>query len=726
MCRIDAPFGNLTLEEKKDPEDRFIQVLDEYGVEGNFREMLIKHFSQDWTDKHWKNAIFRNAGELENALIEANKCSSDIEKYIAVIESQRHLILSKLLTETGTYALEEFPKFLSFLKDISNSYYPNKPYAFYFSGMEVIKLLSYVSFVSSLYSEDFCFSEAFFNDISLCEIDNDKRDAFLCECLYSLSPSLRALLSDYFDPRELQELEVIASPDFNSRHASSKSLQILRGIDFINAWVKFDSKAGRISYSEIDFLYNSKNTPWYKFFELYSSGQVSDSVTKWIEKKSNFFLEILYTNADLNNISSEEIEKWCSGIDRYFTECTQPIYINNDPTQLGSTTLYKDIHLIQDQICQQLQPIQLDAWISYSVESDFDRILSSGSNCNCFSQSRVKWLREKYFSNWKKAFLEKINTLSIKEQLCILSSQFILVDIHSNEFQDQFYGWWNSLIDGLIENENFPKDLTPEWTVEAIRRYWGDREQFLPYIEKSVGILRSYIKQHESSDDEIKEYHNLLKSLLDSLDELRPEKSLRHRLFLMRSSPIPYSNQSLHRETSFNYKDFRLWYKPLQKLAKFTYFVPMSQLESEKIENKALIAITNELAEFCISRLRLRKGEKATNGKYESNQVIEQSPIWRQGYLKVLIELGFDLNGQVHKTVNFIKKADPEEGVRDIASECYKVVRRKAKKNPENIDLKRAIVAAEWWLFLCQRQALELDIDYNGALKTRRNLMRNP
>ena len=50
---------------------------------------------------------------------------------------------------------------------------------------------------------------------------------------------------------------------------------------------------------------------------------------------------------------------------------------------------------------------------------------------------------------------------------------------------------------------------------------------------------------------------------------------------------------------------------------------------------------------------------------YTSEQVVEPSPIWRKAYLKVLEELGVDLQGQVHKAVFFIRKFDPVEDVRE-------------------------------------------------------------
>ncbi|MGR9053757.1 MAG: hypothetical protein ACU84J_14015, partial [Gammaproteobacteria bacterium] len=48
MCRIDAPFGDHPLDENPDPVLRFSQALDEYGAEGDFRSLLIKHFPESW------------------------------------------------------------------------------------------------------------------------------------------------------------------------------------------------------------------------------------------------------------------------------------------------------------------------------------------------------------------------------------------------------------------------------------------------------------------------------------------------------------------------------------------------------------------------------------------------------------------------------------------------------------------------------------------------------
>ena len=201
----------------------------------------------------------------------------------------------------------------------------------------------------------------------------------------------------------------------------------------------------------------------------------------------------------------------------------------------------------------------------------------------------------------------------------------------------------------------------------------------------------------------------------------------------MRSSTNAFSDESISKlKTPFKRDGFCKWYDSLNQLADehFAYKTnrnrEVTQANYDQIKKEFYVQFSQQLAEFCLSRLRLRKGEKAKDDKYETSQVTEQSSVWRQGYLKALTELGLDLNGQVHKTVNFTKKSDPNEDVRAIASECYKAVRRHAKKDSSVQDIKRSIIAAEWWLLMCQRTELGHEIDSDKAVKTRRNLMRNP
>ena len=103
---------------------------------------------------------------------------------------------------------------------------------------------------------------------------------------------------------------------------------------------------------------------------------------------------------------------------------------------------------------------------------------------------------------------------------------------------------------------------------------------------------------------------------------------------------------------------------------------------------------------------------------------MEISPIWREGYLHALSELGTDLGGRIHKIAHFIRKQDPNQDVRDTAEKCYKASRRKHIKNKDNIDLIRSLIAAYWWLLMAHMESLEQEIDHEGALLTRGRQLR--
>ncbi|MFD2015809.1 hypothetical protein ACFSJQ_08565 [Vibrio olivae] len=322
-----------------------------------------------------------------------------------------------------------------------------------------------------------------------------------------------------------------------------------------------------------------------------------------------------------------------------------------------------------------------------------------------------------------------MNELEIEKQLRILSAHVPARRVVSSEFYSACSEWWRELFRGLPETVNFPKRLIPEWTTTAIRCLHG--ENLTPYIDKSIGILRGEVSKSDETETPLY-YSDLLRVLLERLDKVQPSKSFRHRMLLMRSYSSSFADEAISlRDRSFN-TSTNQWYEPISDLAKKLFDnnqvinLGESPENYEKKLSQPYIACTHELAEFCLSRLRLRKGEKARDKQYAVEQIVERSSVWRQGYLKALTELGVDLNGKVHKAVYFIKQSDPDPDVRAIANECYKAVRRNTKKNSTIADLKRGIIAAEWWLLICQRQDLGMTINHEGALKTRRTLMRNP
>lgn len=723
MCRIDAPFGNITFDEKNDPKERFVQALDEFEVQGNLRRLLIKHFSDNWQN------VFRGVSELEEAFSNTKQHESEAEKCIAFLLSKKstleHCYICYL---SGTPFRKN--ELLDFIDDVKKTYFHDSPFEFYNNGMDKVTG-NYSLFVSWLYGKDFCFSKEFFNDKKLALLGFRERAYVFWDYFHSIAHQFRSL----DETRLLKEFISIASLNFTSGPATKDSLDIMRGLDFLKAWIKFDSQAGKFSYNWIDFAYDG-NSPWDRIERLKCDEQpdceeTSKRLKKWLEDTKLEFKKLIYVSADLNLASDEDKEHWASGLDSYFTSYTHTyIYSDYDHSQLTNDDLNIRLSNAHHDLCSEFIPLQISTWIKYSVDYDFQRVIDSKQTRPNLLNSAEKWVCKEYFVAWKKVFLESLNDLAIENQLCILSSCSPFKRGQSEEFYSEFSIWWNELFTDLIDSRDFPKSLIPDWTVVAVDRF--KREDVLPYIDKSIGVLRGELVKEEK-EEKIKSYHQKLERLLKALDHSSSKKALRHRLLLMRSSKEPFSDESISKLGSpFERENFYKWYDSLKQLSDTHHAYQtngnreVTQDNYKQVQNYFYVNFSQELAEFCLSRLRLRKGEKAKEGKYDSNQVVEQSSIWRQGYLKALTELGFDLNGKVHKTVNFTKKSDPNEDVRSIASECYKAVRRHAKKSPSVQDIKRSIIAAEWWLLMCQRHELGLEVNHEEALKTRRNLMRNP
>lgn len=724
MCRIDAAYAH-PLDEKNDPKERFVQSLDEFQVQGKLRILLIKHFSDSWQN------VFRGISELEEALDKAKEHDSESEKCMAILLSRK----STLEHCYGCYLTGiQFSKtdLLNFLDDVKNTYFYDSPFDFYKRGMEKISC-NYYLFVSWLYGKDFCFSKEFFNDESLNSLAKNERIRILWHYLNAIAHQFESL----DDTRLLKELTSIASINIVEGPPTKNSLEIMRGFDFIKAWIKFDSQAGRIPYSWISFAY-VYILPWQNIETLIKSeNQTNEDCSKllnnWFNQAEREFQKILYLNADLSDASDSDVEQWASELNTYLELYSFDSSFNELTGEEVDARKKKEF----SELCSKLKASHVNIWIKWCINKDLQSVLNSkpqGSICT-FSESIDKWINKEYFDSWKAIFLDEIGKLDIEEQVSILSCCLP----YSEECYHPYFDWWEEKFRNLVELENFPRFLVPSWTVAAIGKLYREdlfpENEVLPFVDMSIGFLRGELSKEDKTESEIKKYHKQLEKLLTTLDKYSSKKSLRHRLLLQRNSTTPFSDEKLSGISGGLFKgNFFDWYGSLKELChnrlsslyNTNVKRELTKDSLQQLQNDVYVNFSHELAEFCLSRLRLRKGEKAKDGQYNSSQVVEQSPIWRQGYLKALTELGFDLNGKVHKTVNFTKKSDPNEDVRSIASECYKAVRRHAKKNPTIQDIKRSIIAAEWWLLMCQRTELGFTVNHKEALKTRRTLMRNP
>lgn len=722
MCRIDAPFGNLTLDEKKDPTERFIQALDEFKAEGNFRKLMIKHFAENW------QSVFVGIPGLESSLVAGKHTDTDEERCISVLLSNKTR-LECSLDYYGEGFPDRKPYFRDFAIDVAKTLFPDSPYGFFSSGMNKIRS-NYFLFVSSIYGEDYSFSKAVFDDEALNSLSEMSRNEVLWKYFDSISPIFRKLEISPNRSALLSELSSLVSSNALTESQSETLTDFFQGMEFIKLWIKSDAEAGRATYDLHKFIY-SVFSPWEDIKCLMCQDkrvddEVTESLKKVLDGFENEFRRILYINADLRDASCSDIEQWAYGIDEYVSRFS----IDFDISPSGIEHLNVSPSKLHADVCSQLTPLQIETWIRWSVREDLKYVVSSHLDNTAFSRLSEKWLCVDYYDSWKLFFLEYLNKLSIENRMKVLSSEAPYQIGRDEEFNIRCSNLWKSQLNSLVKLVNFPKQLIPSWTIKAKSSL--ERDIYLPYVDQSIGILRGLLVKDNASEEELNRYHKQLENLFLTLDVHLPLKALRHRLLLMRSSSIAFADNSVSLRNQLNKDLVVKWYSPLTTLVEnqFAYQVNGRRVATSEnymqVQNDFYAEFSVQIVEFCLSRLRLNKGEKIEGGTYVANQVVERASIWRQGYLKALVELGVDLNGKVHKTVNFTKKSDPEEAVRAIASECYKAVRRNAKKSPSTQDIKRSIVAAEWWLLMCQRNELGLEVNYEEALKTRRNLMRNP
>lgn len=730
MCRIDAPFGDRFLDEKNDPSERFEQVLDEHGADGLFRDLLIKHFSDKW------ERMFSGQDSFEEALEYTQPYASSSDKCTAFLSAapvcehfQSRFFMYVFQLKEGKPGQRD--SMVDFTVDVARKFFSKLPHSFYkatiASGPGHLLRIKRYWYLYACYGEDFCFDESFFDDEMLTSMKASEQ----YEILWGIFEQL-IKASEYGADSQIRNLIEAASVqlEVEAEIPSQGARELLRGLKFLKAWVKHEAKSGCSDNSDESMLAKIEAAPWWYGLETwlrsisdaqeFTKDKVKTAET-WLCRTKYELRSQYYRYFDLESVSDVEKQRWAEGVNQFFHDYS--FYCLDQDMPFDDIANRKNEYLVE--LCRQLSPLQLETWLQWTISEDFKSSLASDNTAGSASLSQsAKWWGTQFFELCIDKLDRALSRLDFEERLKILSARPDLL-LRGGAYQ-KYNEWCASRQYALIKDDDFPKYLIPRWTVETKNQLKGELRA--RYIDQSVGILRGELSKEEKS-----EYYKQLEELLQELDITQSAKALRHRLMLLRSSNVALADESISRIrplTSYDQPFGRG--VPMRELVRqwVAYkFQSMPRVEREaatRVEEECLIAFSHELAEFCLSRLRLRKGEKANEGRYDVNQVIERSSGWRQGYLKALTELGFDLNGKVHKTVYFTKQFDPDEDVRAIASECYRAVRRETKRKCSVEDLKRGIIAAEWWLLLCQRRELGKNIDYEEALKTRRRLLRHP
>lgn len=724
MCsqRIDAAYSHLSsIDEKKNPEDRFIQLKEELSLDDEVLQHLKINSLTSFHD--W----FIGNEDITKAVIEGQKHSIVRDKVAAYLKHsypcrtfgrdmdlfyKGHDISHDLRRNS------EQKQKIEFLIELAKSFYPDSFYELYSSEFGRIFWLSFIQLSTIFHDQEYCFSSACFDDPSLNNLDNKERTEFLWSVFNELNAYQIIISNKQQIPQDYNyELLVDFIKAKNSDPSNANVAKAMNnGFRFLKAWIKHDAKNARPFYELVPIIEELHSYLSYRLCsEKYEEN--NELTLSWCQNLNLDLQQLLLESYDPSNATEQDVAAWSNLIESVYTELLFKASNKDDLTYI------KRCHLALNKLISLLPSNSIDHWIKSNIRQDIKNILDEGSSTNSLLQS--KWCFGETYGSWKTEFLSQLNQLNPADQMRVLSisAPFIgqpAYDLSEDapEFYEKHSTWWNSLYLELPKGDHFEKKCLPEWTITAKNK--AGTPDLAPYIDQSIGILRGQVF-NEGSDSVNGKLMQQLSELLNWLEHGNPEKALRHRLILFRSSKTPLCDEGLNYRTK---AEDCLWYQPLKDLK------PSFNHSTTGSANEALLAfyqaMSLQISEFCLSRLQLRKKEKAVDGKYSSTQVVETSPTWRQGYLKAITEIGLDLNGKAHKAAYFIKQGDEDENVRSIAAETYKAVRRSDNNNPSIADLKRGIIAAEWWLLHCQRQELGLDINFDEALKTRRRLLRNP
>ncbi|MCC7072536.1 MAG: hypothetical protein IT383_14505 [Deltaproteobacteria bacterium] len=177
-------------------------------------------------------------------------------------------------------------------------------------------------------------------------------------------------------------------------------------------------------------------------------------------------------------------------------------------------------------------------------------------------------------------------------------------------------------------------------------------------------------------------------------------------LLLMRHSPIPLVERDLSwwtrkglvaNDAALSVGSQLMW--SFQAFARF-----------EQSEDRDLLALRTELARFCVERCKTNK---------ERGEPTEPNPVWRAAALRALGELGVNPDGKAHQLLHRLIEDDHGDAdVRAAAKRVYPAVRQKSAL-PADMSPRRAVLNALWWFRQAHLVALGVEVDADGAQRTR-------
>lgn len=478
-------------------------------------------------------------------------------------------------------------------------------------------------------------------------------------------------------------------------------------------------------------------------FSRYWSGQISDAdvdaqeLLHWVDQKRAVF--------DWQRLSHpagrETIEDECT-----FLRTSFPV---------GQSFLHSEcsLALAQEYIEATLRVFEWDA--------DQERVVPDFSQLEvcqgCWPDAPLKllpqlWYASPYREAWVFALNDHLQKVSSLEKIKILryllkydvwrfgNPQLPEEDLRLVEVnQDDRARWFKKLYSIPEKMQSNKERLSATdligWLNEAVAHsnsFGMDNADLVPVADKIIAWSRPGL-YGEGEDFSVEG----LQQAVSIMMLYAPDKLLRNLLVSFRKSPVVASNEALgygagDALVSANvYKHPTPWWISIMingcLRSEYAWQEGMThnwRLRASLEDDPSAITLRLRLAfaEFCWKSLRLKKGERCDSDHYTNEQCTESEPYWRQTCAMALHEVGLNLGGKVHKTLNFVREKDPDEHVRKAAAEAYKSVRRQHHHN-EDAPVNGLLIAF-WWLRLAQRRALNEEVDPAAATRTRRNELR--
>ena len=149
-------------------------------------------------------------------------------------------------------------------------------------------------------------------------------------------------------------------------------------------------------------------------------------------------------------------------------------------------------------------------------------------------------------------------------------------------------------------------------------------------------------------------------------------------------------------------------------------------LRDELKRDPHLQGLREEFAKFCLERLKTKKNDTNRRDKvsdYADGDFVEPRRPWRQCYVQAVAALRVNPGGRAHRTLFWLSKNDPDENVRTFAQSAHRQTRH-LNRNKPNLERgaspRRPLFEAFWWLRQAHLLTLDIEIDQNGAMRTRR------